>query len=196
MKGWLINVSTPGPGKPNSINSLLRRWLAVRGSKLAAARVADREVPYLDREDFAEHLPLLGSAALLQLARDPATPVVTFESEAAGFLPLLVHVGSQHVGRPRVGSSQQRARREACVLYMRRDVVAACDTFNARVKVPPVAPCKIEQRLSSQQAAAACKIDIEEDSNSDGSPIRPPVHPPMVDRSGNDNKVSLPAAPS
>ena len=196
MKGWLINVSTPGPGKPNSINSLLRRWLAVCGSKLAAARVADRVVPYLDRADFAEHLPLLGSAALLQLARDPATPVVTFGLEAAGFLPLLVHVGSQHVGRPRVGSSQQRARREACVLWMRRDVVAACDAFNARVKVPPVAPCKIEQRLSSQQAAAACKIEIEEDSNSDGSPIRPPVHPPMVDRSGNDNKVSLPAAPS
>ena len=190
MKGWLINVSTPGPGKPNSIDSLLRRWLAVRGSKLAAARVADRVVPYFDRADFAEHLPLLGSAALLQLARDPATPVVTFESEAAGFLPLLVHVGSQHVGRPRVG----RARREACMLYMRRDVVAACDAFNARVQ-PPLAPCKIEQRLSSQQAAA-CKIEIVEDSNSGGSPICLPIHPPTVDRSGNDNKVSLLAAPT
>ena len=184
-------MSTPGPGKPNSIDSLLRRWLAVRGSKLAAARVADRVVPYFDRADFAEHLPLLGSAALLQLARDPATPVVTFESEAAGFLPLLVHVGSQHVGRPRVG----RARREACTLYMRRDVVAACDAFNARVQ-PPLAPCKIEQRLSRQQAAAACKIEIVEDSNSGRSPIRPPIHPPMVDRSGNNNKVSLHAAPS
>ena len=183
-------MSTPGPGKPNSIDSLLRRWLAVRGSKLAAARVADRVVPYFDRADFAEHLPLLGSAALLQMARDPATPVVTFESEAAGFLPLLVHVGSQHVGRPRVG----RARREACTLYMRRDVVAACDAFNARVQ-QPLAPCKIEQRLSSQQAAA-CKIEIEEDSNSAGSPICPPIHPPKVDRSGNDDKVSLPAAPS
>ena len=140
-------------------------------------------------------MPLLGSAALLQLARDPATPVVTFGLEAAGFLLLLVHVGSQHVGRPRVGSSQQRAHRTARVLYMRRDVVAACDAFNARVQ-PPLAPCKIEQRLSSQQAATACKIGIEEDGNSGGSPIRPPMHPPMVDRSGNDNKVSLRAAPS
>ena len=191
LKGWLINVSTSlGPGRPNSIDSLLRRWLAVRGSKLAAARVADRVVPYFDRADFAEHLPLLGSAALLQLARDPATPVVTFESEAAGFLPMLVHVGGQHVGRPRVG----RARREACTLYMRRDVVAACDAFNARVQ-PPLAPCKVEQRLSSQQAAA-CKIEIEEDSISGGSPICPPIQPPKVDRSGNDDKVSLPAAPS
>jgi hypothetical protein len=77
---------------------------------------------------------------------------------------------------------------------MRRDVVAACDAFNARVQ-PPLAPCKIEQRLSSQQAAA-CKIEIEEDSNSAGSPICPPIHPPKVDRSGNDDKVSLPAAPS
>ena len=180
----------------------------MRGSKLAAARVADRVVPYLDRADFAEHLPLLGSAALMQLARDPATPVVTFGLEtqaaglpglqgcqAAGFLPLLIHVGSQHVGRPRVGSSQQRARRTARVLYMRRDIVAACDAFNARVKVPPLAPCKIEQRLSSQQAAAACKIEIVEDIVED---IVEKIVEKIVevDRSGNDNKVSLPATPS
>ena len=169
-------MSTPGPGQPGSINSLLRRWLAVRGSKLAAARVADRVAPYFDRGDFGEHLPLLGSAALLQLARDTAKPVVTFGSETGGFLLLLVHgVGSQHAGRPRVGASQQRARRDACVLYMRRDVVAACDAFNARVQ-PPL----------FQQAAAACKIEIDADSNIDGSP----------DCSGNDNTVSLHATPS
>jgi hypothetical protein len=58
---------------------------------------------------------------------------------------------------------------------MRRDVVAACDAFNARVQ-PPL----------FQQAAAACKIEIDADSNIDGSP----------DCSGNDNTVSLHAAPS
>ena len=187
-------MSTPGPGQPNSINSLLRRWLAVRSSKLAAARAADQVAPHFDREDFAEHLPLLGSAALLQLARDSTKPVVSFGSYAAGFLPIIIHVGKNSRG----------SRRKHCVLYMRRDVMAACDAFNARVQAPLIqqatAASNIEQRDAFNErvqppliypAPTACKVEVVKDSNSAGS----------VDRSGNDNnraandnKVSLPAA--
>jgi hypothetical protein len=68
----------PGrPGQPGSINSLLRRWLAVRGSKLAAAKAADEAVPYFDSANFGGRLPLLGSAALLQLAHDAKNPLVS-----------------------------------------------------------------------------------------------------------------------
>ena len=68
----------PGrPGQPGSINSLLRRWLAVRGSKLAAVKAADEVAPYFDSANFRGHLPLLGSAALLQLAHDANNPLVS-----------------------------------------------------------------------------------------------------------------------
>ena len=196
-------MSTPGPGQPNSINSLLRRWLAVRSSKLAAARAADQVAPHFDREDFAEHLPLLGSAALLQLARDSTKPVVTFGSYAAGcdrqthlmsFLPIIIHMGCQHVG----------ARRKNCVLYMRRDVVAACDAFNARVQAPLIqqaaAASKIEQCDAFNErvqpplihpAPVACTVEVVEDSNNTESVARSRND---NNRAANDNKVSLPAA--
>jgi hypothetical protein len=68
----------PGrPGQPGSINSLLRRWLAVRGSKLAAAKAADEAAPYFSSANFGGRLPLLGSAALLQLAHDANNPLVS-----------------------------------------------------------------------------------------------------------------------
>ena len=53
----------PGrPGQPQSISSLMRRWLAVRGAKEPAAKIADEVAPFFDFGAFGEHLPLLGSA--------------------------------------------------------------------------------------------------------------------------------------
>jgi hypothetical protein len=117
----------PGrPGQPCSINSLMRRWLAVRNAKSAAAKVADEVAPYFDVAKFGEHLPLLGSAALMQLARDPTNSMVRVSTESGGFLPLLIYVSANYIGRPRPSK-----RRDHRVLYMRLDVVAACDAFNA-----------------------------------------------------------------
>jgi hypothetical protein len=88
-------------GQPASIDSLLRRWLAVRGSRSAAGRVADQVAPHFDRANFGGHLPLLGSAALLQLANDTANSLVSIGAEVGGFLQLLVHVGVHGPDPPR-----------------------------------------------------------------------------------------------
>ena len=60
-------------GQPTNFEGLMRRWLAARHSEKAAARMADQlaDVKY---DELGLHLPLLGSAALLQLARSNTDP--------------------------------------------------------------------------------------------------------------------------
>ena len=66
------------PGRraqPTNLDGLMRRWLAVRLSEKAAGRVADQwATANVKSAGVENHLPLLGSAALLQLARSNADP--------------------------------------------------------------------------------------------------------------------------
>jgi hypothetical protein len=68
-------------GKPSSVDSLVRRWLAARGSKSAAAKAADAVAPYFASASLGGRLPLLGSAALLQLAHDANNPLVSVRED-------------------------------------------------------------------------------------------------------------------
>ena len=75
-------------GLPSNFDGLIRRWLAARLSKKAATRVAN-ELAASNAEcknDFGMQLPLqlLGSAALLQLARGKDTSLVSVGADTYG----------------------------------------------------------------------------------------------------------------
>ena len=62
-------------GQPTNLEGLMRRWLAARLSEKAAARMADQlAAANVKYDELGMHLPLLGSAALLQLARSNTDP--------------------------------------------------------------------------------------------------------------------------
>eukprot|EP01048_Picozoa_sp_COSAG05_P017733 COSAG05_NODE_2471_length_3023_cov_1.479822_2_plen_480_part_00 len=126
-----LHARKRGNRRPSSLAAVDRRWFVGKQSIAAAekAYLALRTSGAL--LDVGSNESLVGTAALLQMARANHPQVSEREGKNESYISLILRVRGRKRGRPKTGLSMEAQRFSERVYYVHKDITAACLAFAA-----------------------------------------------------------------
>ena len=114
---------------PSTLASIERRWFAGRQTKRSADLLASRLLDVQGRAEVTEHFALIGTVALLQLARAGHRIILVKEPRAAAdrHLEVSIHIPTTRRGRPKKDASAEARSNPSRLYFVSPAIAAACE---------------------------------------------------------------------